>query len=45
MTRMAALVGALEPFNSSSDDWELHVQRFEHFLLVNKIDGNDKKCH
>jgi len=42
---MAALVGAPEPFNSSSDDWELCVQHFEHFLLANKIDGNDEKCH
>jgi len=42
---MAALVGAPEPFNSSSDDWELYIQHFEHFLLANKIDGNDEKCH
>jgi len=42
---MAVLVGASEPFNSLSDDWELYVQHFEHFLLANKIDGNDEKCH
>jgi len=44
-TRMAALVGAPEQFTSLSDDWEFYIQRFEHFLLVNKIDGNDEKCH
>jgi len=42
---MVALVGAPEPFNLLSNDWELYIQRFEHFLLANKIDGNDKKCH
>ena len=42
---MTSYVGAPQPFNMLNDDWELYVQRFEHFLLANKIDDNEEKCH
>ena len=38
-------MGAPQPFNASNDNWELYVQRFEDFLLANKIDDNEEKCH
>ena len=42
---MTLYLGAPEPFNASNDDWQLYVQRFEHFLLANKISDSDEKCH
>ena len=42
---MTSYVGAPQPFNASNDDWELYFQRFEHFLLANKIDDNEEKSH
>ena len=42
---MTSYVGALQPFNVSNDEWVLYIQRFEHFILANKIENNDEKCH
>ena len=42
---MTSYLGAPEPFNASNDEWQLYVQRFEHFLLANKISDSDEKCH
>ena len=42
---MTSYLGAPEPFNASNNEWQLYVQRFEHFLLANKISHSDKKCH
>ena len=45
-TRMTSCnVGAPQPFNASNDEWALYIQRFEHFILANKIENNDEKCH
>ena len=44
-TRMTSYVGALQPFNASNDECVLYIQRFEHFILANKIENNDEKCH
>ena len=44
-TRMTSYVGALQPFNASNDEWVLYIQHFEHFILANKIENNDEKCH
>ena len=43
--RMTSYVGAPQPFNVSNDEWVLYIQRFEHFLLANKIDNDDDTCH
>ena len=43
--RMTSYVGALQPFNASNDEWVLYIQRFEHFILANKIENYDEKCH
>ena len=42
---MTAYIGAPQPFNASDDEWTLYIQRFEHFLLANKIDSDEEKCH
>ena len=38
-------MGAPQPFNASNDEWVLYIQCFEHFILANKIENNDEKCH
>ena len=43
--RMILYMGAPQPFNASNNKRELYIQRFEHFLLANRIDGNNEKCH
>ena len=42
---MTAYIGAPQPFNASDEKWILYIQRFEHFLLTNKIDSDKEKCH
>ena len=44
-TRMTSYVGAPQPFNASNDEWALYIQLFEHFILANKIENDDEKCH
>ena len=44
-TRMTTYVGAPQPFNASDDKWTLYIQHFKHFLLPNKIDSDEEKCH
>lgn len=42
--RTTTYLGAPEPFDPASDDWSLHLQRFEHFLLVNER-KDEQKLH
>ena len=42
---MTSYVGAPHPFNASNDEWVLYIQRFEHFLLANKIENDNDRCH
>ena len=36
-------IGAPEPFDKKMDDWILHCQRFQHFLLANSIKNDGPK--
>ena len=42
---MTTYIGTPQPFNVSNDEWTLNIQRFEHFLLANKIDSDEEKSH
>lgn len=40
---MAEMIGHMDPFDESSDQWTTYVERFEYFTLTNEI--RDTKCH
>ena len=44
MSSVAATLGRIEEFDGSKDgDWQLYVERLEHFFLANGISDADKK--
>ena len=43
--RMSAFMGSPEAFETSTDEWHLYAQRFEHFLLADGITDNSKCLH
>ena len=42
---MTSYLCALEPLNTLNDEWQFYIQRFEHFLLANKISDSDERCY
>ena len=41
----SGFIGAPEPFDERTEDWTLYAQRFEHFLLANSVNEDEKKRH
>ena len=41
----SGFIGAPEPFDERTEDWTLYTQRFEHFLLANSVNEDEKKRH
>ena len=42
-TRMAGLLGKIEPFDQTVDEWPQYVERLEHFFKANGIVGDENK--
>ena len=40
---MAALVGKIDEFDSSREEWTQYVERMDHFFASNSIKGAGKK--
>ena len=43
LAAMAGMLGRIEEFDGSKDDWLQYVERFEHFFVANGITTPEKK--